>query len=175
MSRLFILEGPDGSGKTTLAQALTRAVQGMLIHHGSYLKVSPQDLADVYEVSMMPATHGYVDTVLDRSWLSEPIYGAVMRAGLNRLSPNTAGWLEGIAAACDGVVVLCLPPFEVCAKSFEGRPQEEYLKRTDQLRRVWDGYAAMKTSLPVLKYDRTQWEGGAPAFAIHIAEGRFDS
>lgn len=169
MKRVWIVEGPDGSGKSTLAQALARRLQGVLVHHGSYLMCDSFDLHAIYQMSMAPAIDGHADVVLDRCWLSEPIYGDVMRSGVCRVPSDSKRHLERLAEAGGAVVVLCLPAFEVCLKTFEGRPQEEYLKKADQLRRVWDGYAQMKTTLDVVRYDRTTV--GAVEFAARLATG----
>ncbi len=169
MSRVWIVEGPDGSGKSTLAQALARETQGVLVHHGSYLRAGAPDLEAIYQLSMTPALHGHADVVLDRCWLSEPIYGAVMRSGVCRVPSSAVRSLERLAESAQAMVVLCLPPFEVCAKTFEGRPEEEYLKKTEQLKKVWEGYDRMPTTLPVVRYDRTAWAGGARAYAGTLA------
>jgi hypothetical protein len=156
--RLWILEGPDGSGKSMLAAELARD-GARVIHCGPFARIT-HGLGRLYLEAMLPALQGFTDVVLDRSWLSEPIYADAFRHGHRRLAPADLRMLERVAARCRTVVVRCLPPLGTCLTSYRGRRVSEYLQREEQLAAVWRAYAAgMKTTLPVVDYDYTAPHG----------------
>lgn len=172
MKRLTIFEGPDGSGKTTLAYAFTRATQATLIHHGSYLNTPDDLLADVYGMSMDLAVSQMSDVVLDRCWLSEPCYGPVMRNKVRLLKSDVIHLENCARRRTMPLVVLCLPPIEKCFEAFRSRPQEEYLKKETQLTQVYQSYLDMTTTLPVVRYDRTTHGTDLAAFVQTLVDWR---
>lgn len=73
---IFIIEGPDGSGKTTLAQKLSKQTGYPVVHRS-------QPKSEEEKLQML---QGYVDAIeagknviFDRCWYSEMAYGPVMR------------------------------------------------------------------------------------------------
>jgi hypothetical protein len=72
--------------------------------------------------------------------------------------------LERVAFAQQAVVVLCLPPFDVCKQGWLQRKGQDYVPDDTKLRRVYDSYAAaislesvdQFTALPVVVYDYTE-------------------
>ena len=153
---LIFLEGPDGAGKTTLANQLQQQIPGLgYVHHGPYPGVQGQELAQIFAGSMKPALQGQ-SLVIDRCWISEPIYSSVFRKTAPRISPVHRRMLDRQALSVWGCVVLCLPSFETCVKAFtSGR--DEMLKDTTQLKAVYDRYELpLDTDLPVIHYDFTK-------------------
>jgi len=155
---LIILEGPDGGGKSTLAEKLRlhlRHKQGIqhMVKHGPYTGVDAEHLCRIYFRSMSPALSFDDTVVMDRSWLSEPIYGDAYRNGVSRVDMPRRRMLERTALSRGAVVVLCQPDFDVCADAFSKRP--EYLDTVDQLRDVYQAYETLdlQTHLPVIHYD----------------------
>lgn len=147
MKRIFILEGPDGGGKSTLAAQLERQLAGPVIttHHGPYR----EDGATVwrrYLTSMLTAYADLAHVVLDRSWLSEPIYGAVYRGGANRIDAAERRMLERVALGRSAGLVLCRPGWAACEASFRARKEVggEMLDDTAQLRAVYDAYKQLE-------------------------------
>lgn len=141
MKRVIIVEGPDGCGKSVLATDLARRRGALLTRHGPY----PGDGARVwlrYLEAMLPAYADVADVVLDRSWLSEPIYGAAYRGGTNRISVAARRALERVALGRDAAVVMCRVPKLRCFENFRRRKAEggEYLDDVKQLNAVYDGY-----------------------------------
>jgi thymidylate kinase len=160
---IVILEGPDGAGKTTLAETLRQRFslnKGMvhIVKHGPYTGVEPEQLCRIYFRAMSQALT-YDDTVImDRSWISEPIYGEVYRNGANRIDTARKRMLERAALSRGAVVIHCQPDFETCAETFEKRPNEEYLDDISQLEEVYNEYESLPliTSLPTVHYDYTR-------------------
>jgi thymidylate kinase len=159
---ILILEGPDGAGKTTLAETLRQRFQnnGMvhIVKHGPYTGVEPEHLCRIYFRAMSPALTFDDTVIMDRSWISEPIYGEVYRNGANRIDTPRKRMLERVALSRGAVVVHCQPDFEVCAETFEKRPEEEYLDDISQLEQVYNEYEALPliTNLPTVHYDYTR-------------------
>lgn len=151
--QIVILEGPDGGGKSTLAQELTEHLGAHYVHLGSFPRVK-RGLARLYVEAMMPALLGYRNVVMDRSWLSEPIYGQVFRAGQDRVGVASRRMLERLAMRCLTHVVLCRTQLERHLTTFRARRGEEMLEREDQLCAVHALYGAdALTDLPVTLYN----------------------
>lgn len=151
---LIMLEGPDGAGKSTLAAKLQQLLPGSVYeHHGAAAELSDRELSQSYMRSLRKAFNGSL--IMDRGWLSEPIYAEVYRQKPSRISSAHQRMLERAALQLQGVVVRCLPPFEVCAKAFASR--DEMLDNQEQLRQVYDRYRGLRghTELPVVPYDHT--------------------
>jgi thymidylate kinase len=158
---IIILEGPDGAGKSTLSETLRQHLQKSkmthVVKHGPYLNISPEELCRIYFRSMSNALTYDDHVILDRSWLSEPIYGNIYRKGINRLDVPRRRMLERTALARGAVVIQCQPDFEVCKQSFMLREKDEYLDTIKQLSQVYAEYESLgqTTALPIMHYDYT--------------------
>ena len=153
---LTIFEGPDGGGKTTAARSYAELTGAVYFHLGPFPRLST-NLARMYVEVLMPAVLGHRAVVLDRSWLSEKIYGQVFRNGTDRLGIETVRIIERLAFRCQTLVVLCVPRWEAVLGSFRRRKGEEMLDREEQLRQVYDLYdKSFATSLPTVRWDYEQ-------------------
>jgi thymidylate kinase len=158
---IIILEGPDGAGKSTLAEKLRAIISkstASMVHmvkHGPYSGLNSEQLCKLYFRAMSPALTFDDTLIMDRSWLSEPIYADAYRGGNSRVDMPRRRMLERIALARGAVVVLCQPAYEVCEQAFSARLGEEYLDNTTQLRQVYAAYdaLALQTHLTVVHYD----------------------
>lgn len=78
---MIILEGADGTGKTTLANALAHALNGMVLHAG----FDKQWDIRQYHAAIITSAYFYENagcpTIIDRWALSEQVYGTVFRGG----------------------------------------------------------------------------------------------
>lgn len=154
-----IFEGPDGAGKSTLAQEYAKCTGAKYIHHGPYKQVG-DGLARMFVESMLPALLGYQDVVLDRCWISEPIYADAFRNGDDRVGGARARILDRLALRCGAVVVKCLPPWAHVKATFNGRKDVEYLEDDTQLLRVYGDYQRdLHTHLHEVEHDYTQHLG----------------
>jgi thymidylate kinase len=159
---IVILEGADGGGKTTLSETLRQRLQKEkmthVVKHGPYKGMNTEDLCRTYFRGMTAALTYDDHVIMDRSWLSEPIYGSVYRKGDNRIDMPRRRMLERAALARGVVVIHCQPDFEVCMKTFKDRIEDEYLDNIKQLEQVYEGYSSlpMDTALPVITYDYTK-------------------
>lgn len=164
MTRLIILEGIDGAGKSTLASQLKSVLMPgvpddpdvRVVHHGPHLQVR-KGLARLYVESMLPALHGDAHIILDRSWLSEAPYGLVYRE-TDRLGWAQRRMLERIAMRCETLVIYCDPGWEAVRTTYLKRKGEEYVQSLDKLQAIYANYgkAIAACELPVFTYDYTK-------------------
>lgn len=147
-----IFEGPDGSGKTTAAMAYVNKIGGRYVHCGPFPSVRT-GLPRLYVEVMLPALLGYDHVVMDRSWLSEPIYGRAFRGGQNRVRVPEQRMLERVAWRCSPVVVNCEVDLATATKAFKSRLNQEMLDTTAQLAEVHAAYEDLKTSLNMVSFD----------------------
>lgn len=168
--RLTIFEGPDGSGKTTLAKAYAEATGAVYTHLGPFPRVTT-GLARLYVEAILPAVLGYTDIVMDRCWLSEKPYGQAFRDGVDRLGLRMR-LLERLAWRCETMVVTCRRPWSDILACFRSRKGEEMLEREDQLHYVYNYYVngPSLTSLPYMMINPvTEYDAVETIRRIHTA------
>lgn len=153
---ITIFEGPDGGGKSTIAREYAQLTQARYVHHGPYKQVG-DGLGRMFLESMLPALLGYEDVVLDRCWISEPIYADAYREGNDRVGAARSRVLDRIALRAGAVVVKCLPPWAQVRACFSGRLADEYLDNEEQLLQVYGQYQHdLNTNLHELEHDYTK-------------------
>lgn len=158
---ITIFEGPDGSGKSTAAKNYALRTNAHYVHMGP-LKHVTSGLARMYVEAMMPALLGHRSVVMDRCWMSEPIYGRAFRGGKDRLHAADYRMLERLAMRCGAVVVHCRPNLGKVLENWFSRRESEMLMAKKQLITVYDLYGDLTytTSLPVMTFDYTKCDFG---------------
>lgn len=153
MNRVIVLEGPDCSGKSTLAKQLA-TFHGFEYRHIGKPRPN-EDVFRTYTLELWRALKSPNPVVFDRLYLGETIYGPIMR-GQSLLSPMQQRLIERLMMANDVKQVICLPDFEVCHEKWRARLGQEYVKLDQQLKKIWDGYSR---ELRFLRYDYTRQDG----------------
>lgn len=121
---IIVLEGPDGTGKTTLAKKFIECCGASYLHltyrckerHDLYLKAAFNHCIDKIVSTRKPI-------ILDRWWISEMIYAEVFRNGTKW--PQLGRELHLKLMQAGGCYVFCLP---VSTK--------DYLERFDNLKKT---------------------------------------
>lgn len=96
---IILLEGPDGSGKTTLAKEIERLGGATRLHAG---KPGPEPLVDY----IAPIADRDTFYVLDRWHVGELVYGPLHRGG-SRLTPAGARAINELLASRGCLLIHC--------------------------------------------------------------------
>lgn len=138
----YVLEGPDGAGKTTLADVL-----GTSWHHGYYS--DPRVMLSESVKSMIS------DSVsVDRTYYSELIYSPIYHKTPQRYA-NRTRMLDRMILSTGRALVVCLPDYETCYKAWSSG-REEMVTDAAQFKAIYDAYTAMTFNTPHVFYDWTK-------------------
>jgi len=152
---IVILEGPDGSGKSTLKEAL--------IKHYNFIEPIPKTLPTHKTTETMCgenatalnlAIYNGENVVLDRGWMSEDIYSKVFRRGPSRFSKTHKAMFERLALTAGVVVVLCDPGASTIIRNLSERG-DEHIRDIETINSIINEYKHFDslTSLPVIRYN----------------------
>lgn len=148
---IIIIEGPDGSGKTMLAEQISRQTGYNIIH-----RTQPKD--DEEKKRMMGE---YLQTIragknmiFDRCWYSEMAYGPVMR-DTSVISYPEMYELEAQLAKAGAIIIYCTGPKAALWKRCTKRG-EEYVTSRDDFNAICDNFDALMSvphHIPVVRYE----------------------
>lgn len=155
---IYIIDGPDGAGKTTLAQQIKAASPGSeIMHFGT--PATPEEAANywqVYLAAIEKAADGHT-IIFDRSWYSDLVYGPVMR-GKQEMTEQHKDCLEhAVRSSGGGLVIYCTG---VQRKLWSRCLQrgETYIKNGDQHKAICQKYDEVMRNikrLPLVVYNTT--------------------
>jgi len=102
---IIVIEGPEKSGKSTLAKAL-QSIKPMEIRHWG--PVFPDDR--VYKDQLIKDSRSEKWVIWDRCWPSEYVYGNLLKRDRRLSNDSWLGeWLYGRAIKSSGVGIIMLP------------------------------------------------------------------
>lgn len=135
--KLIIIEGPDGAGKTTLARDLAEKL-GAVSMHLTCTKALVGGLRD-YQLHVMRDVAENLrlghTVVLDRSWISEAVYGPIMRPK----GPSYVTEIKAITESLNPFYVFCHREGNAQWHAENKDKAHPYTKR--QFARILRGYA----------------------------------
>ena len=154
---IYIIEGPDGAGKTTLVEQIKKShMNAKVLHFGA--PQTPEEADNYYKVYAEAISAKRDDEVLifDRSWYSDMVYGPVMR-NRQEMTQEHADMLSAMVVACGGgIIIYCTAPIKVLWARCQRRG-ETYLQNQAQLQAIATGYSKVMAEnvrfLPVVRYD----------------------
>lgn len=119
MAVIVILEGPDGAGKTSVANALSDAFgECVVIHNGPETRTW-EEFGRQLEDADFRRDRG-VSTIIDRSYLSEVIYGNAYR-GESLITRDTSRMLEEVGLDLGVLFIAVQAPESVRRERIEAR------------------------------------------------------
>lgn len=162
---VYILEGPDGSGKTTTGIKLAKRLSGTYLHNNQYAKLTKSvELYNLYSSQLYCAEdlcgltlNTAIPLIIDRSWISELIYGQVYR-DKSRMNEAHAKDMCHLAYRLEATIINFRPPWEVVQQNFLADGREELLANVEQLKKVYDLYESSKlpcSAFSTIEYDYT--------------------
>lgn len=148
---IYILEGPDGGGKTTLAERLSSMTR-VNIAHFSY----PKDNDEVAKMFVMyqDFIKSSGNIIIDRCWYSDMCYGPIMRDGATITYPQMYQ-LERLAANKGAMIIYCTDT-KAALWSRATERGEEYMTSRDKFNAVCDAYEELFKAphlIPVVRYN----------------------
>jgi len=156
MAKIIVLEGPDGSGKTTLAQEFVKRYGFEYVHLG--VPSTSEDLFETYVTVLINARDSKKNVVIDRLHMGEATYGKIYR-GQDRLGTQGVKLLTRILNGYGASVVACLPPYEVCLANWKSRHATEYVADEVPFEAIYSEYRKLSDMLDfgvTGKYDYTK-------------------
>lgn len=148
---IIILEGPDGSGKTTLANQLSRQTGYPIVH-----RVKPeteeekQQMLDEY----VKAIRTNKNIIFDRCWYSEMAYGPVMRDKTYISYPGMYE-LERRLSRVGALLIYCTGSKTMLWDRCKQRG-EEYITAWENFSAICDNFDTIMTVphlIPVVRYE----------------------
>ena len=139
---LIIIDGPDGCGKTTLAEKLVEMYNGTYIHHTWSPELQTQMdtyLTNGLELAIEESRNRLV--IVDRLWMSEICYSEGIREGTEY--PDLHAKLASMVQEENGLNIVCFPDdIEKGLARFE-RLKGERPEHYDNIAEVFDVYGAL--------------------------------
>ena len=129
----FILEGPDGSGKSYLANVLAENLNLSIRHFGA--PTTKVEIAQQYHMYMDVADSIY-NTILDRSWYSDMVYGPIYR-GAAHITKDMMWRLENKLE--DTILIYCTGDPKLMWKAAKKRG-ETYVKSFKDYEKICIAY-----------------------------------
>lgn len=156
---IYIIEGPDGAGKTTLAEKIVKATpHARIVHFGApATDAEAFNYWETYAKALEAVGEGET-VIIDRCWISDLVYGPVMRNRVE-MTPMMAAMLNSMVVAHGGgLIIYCTAPTKILWSRCKKRG-ETYVKTMEKLHALNITYASVMHDiirmdiLPVLRID----------------------
>lgn len=155
---MIIVEGPDGSGKSTLVKALSEELNLSTapIYATSRRKMAEQGVRRRVFEGFSALLQGRM-FIHDRFYYSELVYGSILRKSLE-FSIAEMGWIEVTIMGFQIPVIICLPPRDIVAENIEpifSKSPDHIQGAWDNRKEIYDLYYRYAVRPPFYPYDYT--------------------
>jgi thymidylate kinase len=171
---IIVLDGPDGTGKTTLAKELVRKYDARYIHLTYRWKnnMFEYNVAAVDYAARL-AEQGHL-VIIDRLWMSDNIYDTVFRGRV--ISPHLGRYVERLILKYSGIYVICLPESSRDYLNHFNELKSSRIEMYDSMEAIYQGYSQMWDKVTrerwphAFRYDMFTDGQNLPEYATKIAE-----
>lgn len=149
---IIIVEGPDGSGKSMLAEKISKQA-GFILMHRSYPKNELEKTRMINEY--LEVIKSGTNVVFDRSWHSELVYGTVMRDDSVITYPSMYELEKQICRNGGGLIIYCTGKPNILWNRCTARG-EDYVTDFATFSKICEAYDELMSLphlLPVVKYE----------------------
>lgn len=164
---IIVLEGPDGAGKSTLAQEFVR--RGFEYRYHDDPPKPGEDKFATYTKAILSVAPTE-DVVFDRFAPSEHVYGLVRR-GETQIGIEQLRLINRLLYSRGAFTIFCLPPFATVEKNWRARLKDELVQDSGQLEKLYHAYDALRSSeydrLHAIAYD---YSVGPSIFGFHATK-----
>lgn len=155
---VIIIEGADGSGKTTLANQLSEQTGYKIIH-----RTRPKTEEDkaLMMVEYLQIIESGENVIFDRCWYSEMVYGPVMR-DVSVISYAQMYDLERQLTEVGAMIIYCTDAKQVLWARCQERGEDYIVDRTtfDNICDRYDALFALPHLVPIMTYKCPELQGG---------------
>lgn len=147
---LVIIEGPDKSGKTTLAKEIEKQFCYKYAHFSAPGVDPASEYASFFSGISSP-------TVCDRSYFGERVYGPLLR-GTSKISNLQYAVIERICRLKGAVFIYALTPLKICQVRLHDNLTNERIS-VENNRKAWVRFKTLAPACslrPFLTYDATE-------------------
>ena len=148
---IIIIEGVDGSGKTMLAQQISRQTKYPIVH-----RTKPKDEGEkaLMMGEYLQAVRSSKNIIFDRCWYSEMAYGPVMR-DKSYISYPQMYELEKQLARVGALIIYCTGAESMLWKRCQTRG-EDYIVCRDDFKAIYNNFEDIFSAphhIPVRRYE----------------------
>ena len=148
---IIIIEGPDGSGKTSLAEKISKQTKYPIIH-----RTQPKSEEEKKRMmgEYLQLIRSNKNCILDRCWYSEMAYGPVMRDA-SVLSYPQMYELEEMLAKTGAIIIYATGPKAALWQRCQRRG-EDYVTSRDNFNAICENFDAIMNvphHVPVVRYE----------------------
>lgn len=148
---IIIIEGPDGSGKTTLAEKLSRQTKYPILHR---TQPKTEEEKKLMMGEYLQTIRSGKNMIFDRCWYSEMAYGPVMRDA-SVISYPEMYELEEQLAKTGALIIYATGPKAALWQRCQRRG-EEYITSRDNFNAICDNFDKIMNvphHIPVVRYE----------------------
>jgi hypothetical protein len=158
---VIIVEGPDGSGKSTLCKYLGEEFDLQVVAPQEKGRMPKLPVRNRVYRALGKAVQGrHPAKIYDRLYFSELVYGPAIRGRID-FSPGERTYIENILWSMHCPIILCLPPLQIVRENLtKDSDSMEWLSRgkmEDPIQEIYNEYCKIphRPTGQLIEYDYT--------------------